>query len=78
MLSEAGGSKPAFFNKCKQEQSNTSTLLDFDTITEKCQRVFSESLQTYAPIHPLQLPDFDALENHPILATKIVVKKIYP
>ncbi|MBT4122940.1 MAG: AAA family ATPase, partial [Candidatus Ruthia sp.] len=72
------GSKPAFFNKCKQEQSNTSTLLDFDTITEKCQRVFSESLQTYAPIHPLQLPDFDALENHPILATKIVGKEDLP
>lgn len=72
------GSKPAFFNNCKQEQSNTSTLLGFDDIKEKCQRVFSETLQSYDPIQAPQLPDFEVLENHPILTTKIVGKEDLP
>jgi len=72
------GSKPAFFNKCKQEQNNTSDLLAFDDIKEKCQRVFSKTLQAYTPIQPIQLPDFDALENDPILTTKIVGKEDLP
>jgi len=72
------GSKPAFFNKCKQERSNTAALLSFDDIKEKCQRVFSKTLQAYEPIQSLKLPDFEAIENHAILITKIVGKEDLP
>ena len=72
------GSKKAFFQKCQQEQNNTSPLLTLEEIKEKCKRVFSKTLKSYEHISELVLPDFDALENHAILKTKIVGKEDVP
>ena len=72
------GSKKAFFQKCVQEQSNTSFLLTIEVIKKKCELVFSKTLQTYQQIPELHIPDLEALENHPILKTKIVGKEDVP
>jgi len=72
------GSKKAFFKKCLQEQNNTSSLLTLEEIKEKCQKVFSNTLQIYDQVPELVLPDLVTLENHAILKTKIVGKEDVP
>jgi wobble nucleotide-excising tRNase len=72
------GSKKSFFEKCQQEQSNSSTLLSSDEIQTKCHRIFSKILKTYDPIRQLILPDIAALESDLILKTKIIAKEDVP
>lgn len=72
------GSKKAFLKKCLQEQNNTSPLSTLEEIKEKCQKVFSNTLQIYDQVSELVLPDLITLENHAILKTKIVGKEDVP
>jgi wobble nucleotide-excising tRNase len=72
------GSKKKFFEKCQQEQGSILKLLDWNGIKEKCNQVFSTSLQSYEQIPQLDVVDLSELENNEILTTKIVGKEDVP
>ena len=69
------GSAKSFFEKCVAEQINTSTLLSWEAIKEKCDRVYSSSLQTQAMIDSFDYMELPIREAAEILATKIIGKE---
>jgi wobble nucleotide-excising tRNase len=69
------GSAKSFFEKCVAEQTNTSTLLTWDAIKEKCDRVYSSSLQTHTMISVFDFSELPTIEASEILGTKIIGKE---
>lgn len=69
------GSAKSFFDKCIAEQTNTSKLLTWEEIKEKCDRVYSSSLQTHTMINVFDISELPTKESSEILGTKIIGKE---
>lgn len=69
------GSGKVFFDKCLIEMVNGSDLLDENTIINKCNRVYSDTLMTYEEITSIDLFDISIKEKFDILTSKIIGKE---
>jgi len=69
------GSKVSFFNKCIEEQNNSSNLLTWDEIKTKCKVIFDNSLKQYENIPNLEIDNLISLEQNIILQTRIIGKE---
>lgn len=70
------GSGKAFFDKCLVEMVNGSDLLDENTIINKCNRVYSDTLMTYEEITSIDLIDISIKEKSDILTSKLLERKM--
>lgn len=69
------GSAKSFFEKCLAEQTNKSTLLTWEEIKEKCDRVYSSFLQNHTMIKAVDISELPDKEGSEILGTKIIGKE---
>ena len=69
------GSQLSFFEKCLNEKNNTSNLLSFEKLQDKCTKIFAKSIKKY-DLFP-HVDFFDVIDNEvsTILETIIVGKK---
>ncbi|MDZ7720317.1 MAG: AAA family ATPase [Balneolaceae bacterium] len=69
------GSKKSFFEKCLNESTNESDLLEEQKIIEKCDQVFSESLSRYNEIKNSDFSKLIDLQQSKVLREKIIGKE---
>ncbi len=64
--------KESFFNKCKEEQSNSEELLTIDALIERHNAIYKSELISIDTIPSLSLNDLSDLESNPIFSEPIV------
>lgn len=73
-LSGSIKTKELFLNRCKEEQTSTTDLLDFQTIEVKYNSVYGQELSLIEMLPPFQFSELTTLENAGIYSQSIIGK----